>query len=988
MLPTFFGLNTVTRALLAQQEAVDVLNQNISNVNTPGYSRQDAQLEATDPYTVVAFNRPSLSGQLGTGAFVPRINRFQDELLNSQIRSTNQSVGQLQVMDNLFTQIQAIYNDPSNVALNSAASTFFQSIHDLTNNPESDSARQLVTQDGATVAHAVSTRYQQLTTLQQDLNTKVLAIVRDINSTIRQIAGLNNHIAESQGIGDNPNDLMDKRDSLVDHLSQLVDVRVVKNPDGTDTVQMNGRFLVKNDQAYTLATLTDASSPALVKPVKVFWQDDVTKFLNVNPGFDPITGNNITTGVPTATVPLKVPQALISTGSLFGTMKIRDDVIQNTLLPELNELSDSLTNTQVLSRTTGLKATTALVGTGIGGQDDFKITVITPQGTPGPSAVPPGPGPGQQVTFNVGTVLTGGGDTVQSAIDAINSSVVSPYVHASLNAAGQLQIDTITIGALVKVDQANGAASKDFGFSQSVADGFNMVHVQGYGLNTPPQWNGGISGLTLDTALTIGDQISVTAPDGTTTTVKVPPVVTNVYPVPTTTTVRNLIDAINAKGLSHGYQATLDPQGHLQIFATPTVYGQDGTLVGTAAQVTTDNTTAALTTSTTFTLASSFQITTKVSGGAVTFSAAAGSTLGSLITQINAANIGVTASINTAGQLQLSSTGTGSNQFITIAAPTGDFGAAGAMPLVAGTTNGLDHGFPPSATLTVANGAITGKEAQDFFGGGAFPPSVVSTNSNQFFFQGSQQRLAGQVVPATNITFGGAVSFTPLASPAQLKLAVFPSTPGLAATYPVTVTINGFDAATGAAAAPQTITFTAAGPKVQSTAIVFSSITSISTTAAANTDLQVVSAAPSTQYDTAGAVVVDQNIITNPSEIAASSQPGIAGNALNALALLNVQQQSIVTDGRTATTFGDFYGIVTENLGGNAQQTNTDRISQEQLVQHFTAQKQSVVGVNLDEEAAHLVALQHAYQAAARAITTQDSMLDTIINGMGLVGRA
>ena len=88
MLPTFFGLNTVTRALLAQQEAVDVLNQNIANVGTPGYSRQEAQLEATDPYTVVAFNRPSLSGQLGTGSFVPRINRYQDELLNSQIRFT------------------------------------------------------------------------------------------------------------------------------------------------------------------------------------------------------------------------------------------------------------------------------------------------------------------------------------------------------------------------------------------------------------------------------------------------------------------------------------------------------------------------------------------------------------------------------------------------------------------------------------------------------------------------------------------------------------------------------------------------------------------------------------------------------------------------------------------------------------------------------------------------------------------------------------
>jgi flagellar hook-associated protein 1 len=133
---------------------------------------------------------------------------------------------------------------------------------------------------------------------------------------------------------------------------------------------------------------------------------------------------------------------------------------------------------------------------------------------------------------------------------------------------------------------------------------------------------------------------------------------------------------------------------------------------------------------------------------------------------------------------------------------------------------------------------------------------------------------------------------------------------------------------------------------------------------------------------------VDPTVITNPSVIAASTQPGIAGNDINALALLNVQQQTVVTDGQSAATIGDFYSNVTESLGGAAQQVNTNMTSQQQLVQHLTNQKQSVVGVNLDEEAAKLVALQHAYQAAARAITTQDSMLDTIINGMGLVGRA
>src|SRR5579884_553437 len=1000
MLPTFFGLNTVTRALLAQQEAVDVLNQNIANVQTPGYSRQDAQLEATDPYTDVAFNRPSLAGQLGTGSFVARINRFQDELLNSQIRYTNQSVGQLQVMDDHYTQIQAIYNDPSNVALNSAASTFFNSIHDLTNNPESDSARQLVQQNGATLAHAISTRYQQLITLQQDLNTKTLAIVRDINSIVRQIAGLNNHIAESRGVGDNPNDLMDKRDALIDSLSKLVDVRVVKNPDGTDTVQMNGRFLVKNDQAYLLTTLTDASSPALVKPVKVFWADDVTKFLNYNPGYDPITGRSLTTNQPTTTPPLSVPQALISTGSLFGTMDIRDRVIQDTLLPELNELSDALTNTQVLSRQTGLKASTQLVGT-LANPDDFTVTVITPPGTATP------PGPGQMVTTRVGAsaaaIATAAGRTyltVQDVVDAINSSSVSPFVHATLSAAGQLQIDTITTGALVKVDQANGAASKDFGFSQSVADGFNMVHVQGYGLNTPPQWQGGISGLTLDTAITIGDQIDITAPDGSASaspiTVSAPPPVTNVYPAPATTTVRALIEAINAKGVSHGFQAALDAQGHLQIFSTPTVYGADGHLVGTAAQVTSDNVTTALTTNTRFTQASSFDITTQASGGPVTFNAAMGSTLGSLITQINAANIGVTASINSVGQLQLTSTGTGSGQRITISATTGDFDATVAnslVPLVMSTTNGLDHGFPPSSRLTVAIGSTspqpaTGKEAQDFFGGSGFPPAVTNTNSNQFFYQGASQVLQGAVLASTNVSGSPFGTFLPMQSPAEVAFSLSDA-PGSTATYAggANIQVNGIDPTTGLAyGAPETITVGANG--VYQTTRVYSAITSVAVTGVTNANIQGWSTLPMTEADTAGAIVVDPNIVTNPSEIAASSQPGIAGNASNALAMLNVEQQSIVSDGRTATTFGDFYGTVTESLGASAQQTNTDRISQEQLVEHFTNQKQSVVGVNLDEEAAHLVALQHAYQAAARAINVQDSMLDTIINGMGLVGRA
>jgi flagellar hook-associated protein FlgK len=994
MLPTFFGLNTVTRALLAQQEAVNVVNQNISNVNTPGYSRQDAVFNATDAYTLVAFNRPSLAGQIGTGSTVTTINRFQDELLNSQIRFTNQSVGQYQVMDDQFTQIQAIYNDPSNVALNSAASTFFDSVHGLSNTPEDSAARQLVEQTGATLTHAISTRYSQLTTLQSDLNTKVQAIVTEINNKITQIAALNNGIAQSKAIGDNPNDLMDQRDTLVDDLSQLVDVHDVKNPDGTDTVQMNGRFLVNKDQAYALTALTDAGSSALIKPVQVFWQADVTQFQNQHTGFDPITGKNLTTNAQLVP-PSSVPRALITTGSLAGALNIRDNVIQNTLIPQLNELSDSLTNTQVLSLSTRLTAGTLLSGSAAS-PDDFTVTVVTPQGTPGPAAVPPGPGPGQTLTFAVGATLAGNpAATVQDVMDAINSSTVAPYVHATLNAAGQLQLDTISQGTLVKVDQANGAASKDFGFSATVADGFNLVHVQGYGLNTPPQFQGGVNGLTLNTAVTVGDQIDVTGPDGQTVTVTVPPPFTTVFPPPTTTTVGALISTINAKGLSHGFQAALDGSGHLTIFSAPTHYGADGHLLGTQAQITGDNTTQAITATTALTPGDTIDMTGPL-GSIPTFTAVAGDTVQTLMNAINSANVGVTASINSVGQFQLTSQGSGSTQSITVSNVTGSINTVLGLPLAGTTVTGLTQGYPPSSDITVAIGAATptGNEAQDFFGGGAFPAPVTFNNSNQFFFQGSQQALPGLVVSPTDAS-AAVINFNQPPTPSPITFAITDQF-GIPATFAgAQISVTGIDATTGLAVTetippggnPPVAAINNTG--VFTTSTVFSSISpgGITVSGVTNGEVLAWSIANNTQKDTADDVVVDSGVAANPSLIAASTAPGLAGNALNALALLNIQQQAIVTDGQTATKFGDFYSGVIEALGGAAQQTHTNRVSQEQLAQHLTNQKQSVVGVSLDEEAAHLIALQHAYQAAARAITTQDSMLDTIINGMGLVGR-
>ena len=83
MTGTFLGIETAMRALRTQQAAVDVVNQNIANASTPGYSRQRAELVATDPYSSAGFNQPVDAGQMGTGVNVAAIRRLRDVLLDA-----------------------------------------------------------------------------------------------------------------------------------------------------------------------------------------------------------------------------------------------------------------------------------------------------------------------------------------------------------------------------------------------------------------------------------------------------------------------------------------------------------------------------------------------------------------------------------------------------------------------------------------------------------------------------------------------------------------------------------------------------------------------------------------------------------------------------------------------------------------------------------------------------------------------------------------
>ncbi len=152
----------------------------------------------------------------------------------------------------------------------------------------------------------------------------------------------------------------------------------------------------------------------------------------------------------------------------------------------------------------------------------------------------------------------------------------------------------------------------------------------------------------------------------------------------------------------------------------------------------------------------------------------------------------------------------------------------------------------------------------------------------------------------------------------------------------------------------------------------------------------------------AESITVNPNIVSSLSALAASSRTYldgsgtervVVGNGMNALLISNIRHSNIkFADGIdeslvVAGTYDDFFRSLIGGLGVQAQEEKRQETNQRFLVESVDSKRQSISGVSMDEEMADMVKFQHAYNAAARQMTTFDEMLDKIINGMGTVGR-
>jgi flagellar hook-associated protein 1 FlgK len=274
MFGTFFGLEVATRALRTQQASVEVTAHNIANANTPGYSRQRADLVASIPLEVPGLMSAN-PNQVGTGVQIQQITRLRDAFLDEQYRNQNQFVGEWTVKQNVMEKISAIVNEPSSSGISTALKNFWTAWAKFGSGDTAGapSAAMELRQSAITLTTTLNEMGTQFAQLQSDLQAQLQATATQANSYLQQIADLNKAINAVRGAGGTPNDLLDQRDLLIDKLSEMADVTVTETP-GSFTLAISGQTVLQ-DETVT-RTIKLPPSGGGTQPANELWTSNIT----------------------------------------------------------------------------------------------------------------------------------------------------------------------------------------------------------------------------------------------------------------------------------------------------------------------------------------------------------------------------------------------------------------------------------------------------------------------------------------------------------------------------------------------------------------------------------------------------------------------------------------------------------------------------------------------------------------------------------------
>ena len=259
-------LYTARDSLTAHQMAISVVGANIANVNTPGYSRQRADL-----ITIGAINLKGLDAQVGVS--VDQVSRIYDRFIDSQIVQQQQTTAYSDTMLQSLQSIETILDDTNGGGINEQMNQFWASLEDLSNNPSGKLERNALLSTAESLAGTIVSYKQSLDSVNTELNRSIADVVPLINDKIQEIADINAQILKEGTKTGDLNSILDKRTTALRELGSMINISYLETSDGTVNVSMtNGKPLLLGTTVQALSVIenngkTDiynASSPDTV----------------------------------------------------------------------------------------------------------------------------------------------------------------------------------------------------------------------------------------------------------------------------------------------------------------------------------------------------------------------------------------------------------------------------------------------------------------------------------------------------------------------------------------------------------------------------------------------------------------------------------------------------------------------------------------------------------------------------------------------------
>lgn len=236
-MPVSYSLEIAKNSLGTYQRALDVTSHNIANANNANFSRQQIVF-GTEKSTMQNMT------EIGAGVKIDDILRVRNNLTDLQIRNYNQKYADVDKRSTVLGQIESLFSEPSELGLSTTLTSFFNSWDELAVTPNSTPLRRNVINAAKMVSDQISNLYEGLNQIKADLQIEALEKTEKLNGFLKEIQNLNNQIGTAAINNQPANDLMDRRDQLIDELSKLVNINVTFDKNQSASISIGGVFAV------------------------------------------------------------------------------------------------------------------------------------------------------------------------------------------------------------------------------------------------------------------------------------------------------------------------------------------------------------------------------------------------------------------------------------------------------------------------------------------------------------------------------------------------------------------------------------------------------------------------------------------------------------------------------------------------------------------------------------------------------------------------